>query len=105
MSRHDLARKINEKARDAATRARNVHRAVVVRTNPLVVELVALDLVLDESNGDLDRTAWVEFYDREFGIEKGDIMVLLREGGDWTATDVRGDVKKLRTKKLADVDA
>lgn len=89
MSTHEAARAIKRASREAAGRARNTMRGEVVDTEPLKVELFGSNVVLDDD--DFDLSQWVCFYDKEFGIDRGDNVLLVRESGEWTITDVVAD--------------
>lgn len=88
-ARATLASKMRQVAKEAAFRHRNVVRGIVLRPTPLKVELVSDDRVLDDD--ELDLTQWVKVYALRVGIKKGDEVVLMRENGEWTVTDVRSD--------------
>lgn len=94
-----LAAVVNQQAARHAMRARNVLRAEVVKLNPLTVELMSSDQRLDDD--DMDLSAWVEFYDEEFGIELGDTVLLQRESGEYVCFDVVGDGKSEYVTKSA----
>lgn len=83
----DTARKIRQKANESAMRARNVKRGRVLKVRPLRIELFQDDRILDEDE-DLDVGQWLRFYHKEYGIKKGDTAIVMRENGEWTATDV-----------------
>lgn len=85
-----VAKQIKKKANEAAQRARNLKRGRVVRVSPLKVELFADDRVLTEDE-DLEVSQWVRFYDKEYGIGRGDTALVMRESGEWTMFDLESD--------------
>lgn len=95
-----FAKAVRDKADEVARARRNVKRGRVLKVEReddellLTVELMTEDRVLDED--DLDVTQWVSWYDTEFGIKKNDTVLLMREGGEWTVTDVISDTKVAR---------
>jgi hypothetical protein len=57
----------------------------------MLIEFVNEDLVLHENHGDFDLSQWMEFYRAQFGIDRGDVVLVMREQADWTVFDVASD--------------
>lgn len=109
MSSTELAAAIRDKAGEVARQQRNVKRGRIASLEPLTVDLLDEDRVLDED--DLDLSSWVRFYDQQVGLRKNNTVVLMREGGDWTVIDViskrnvevsDAETKKKVTEHIAD---
>jgi hypothetical protein len=61
--------------------------AVVTQVNPLAVELVANDIVIEDAH--LMLGAWTRFYDQQFGISVGDTVLVSRLANEqWFVFDV-----------------
>lgn len=84
-----LAVAVHAAARKHAANARNVVRAEVVKTVPLKVKPMHSSVTLDED--DFDLSAWVDYYDTQYGIEVGDTVLMMREGSEWSIFDIHPD--------------
>jgi hypothetical protein len=84
-ARHDAVKAINRRAKKQANRSKTTDRGVVVGIEPLKVD-VFHGPVLKRAR--LDLSQWAKWYDKEYGIDKGDNVLLMRHGSRWTVTDV-----------------
>lgn len=61
--------------------------ADVIDLSPLTVEMHGSNFILAEE--DLVLSQWVERYDKDHGIDRGDVLIVhLMEDGDYLASDV-----------------
>lgn len=102
-----VAEAVHRAARHHALQARNVVRAEVVKVKPLKVKPMGSTLTLDED--DFDLSQWVDYYDAQYGIDVGDTVLMMREGGEYSIFDVHADDppalaadKKVKTSAVAD---
>lgn len=88
MSRHLVAQAITREARRAAGQAQPTFRGIVMRVRPLKIDVLGDgddELLLER---DLDLTDAVRALRRDKRIKKGDTVLLMRDGDDWTVFDV-----------------
>jgi hypothetical protein len=86
MSRSAVVKAVNERAQRHAKRERTTYRAKVLKVKPMKLDLLHSTSQLTSKS--LQLSQWVRYYDKEFGIEKGDIVLLMKHENDWTVTDV-----------------
>lgn len=90
--------------RHAERIGRSVHRGRVSQVSPLIVDLLASDLLLEEDQIELGQD--VARYDDTDGIAVGDILALLEvEQGDWIAVTVVSDRHPTRPASQDELDA
>lgn len=86
-SKH-LARAIREHTRNGVSKlGHKLVKATVTRINPLGVELMRSDIVIDEEH--LLLSGWLRHFDSRWGIEVGDTLLMSQlDDGDWYVLDV-----------------
>ena len=84
----DLARTLKDHMARAAADAPHALHFKVLRAAPLSIESMDGDLILTEGDPDLDIEAWVAQYHRQYGIERGDVVLVKRVSGGWAVTGV-----------------
>lgn len=89
MSRLEAAQAVNRRARRQAKRSQTTFKANVQSVAPMRLKLLHGGGQLDTD--DFELSQWVRWYDREFGIDTGDTVIVMRHHGDWTVTDVIAD--------------
>ena len=89
MSAGELARAITNLHERRERTGRETHRGIIRDTEPLVVDLLGSNLLLDEE--DIELGQWVRLYDQSVGLEVGETLVLTRHGDEFVAVDVQGE--------------
>jgi hypothetical protein len=93
VSAHDFADAVRAEARRIAQDQQSIHLAVVVDTDPLVLELMDSRHTLHDDQIVLSQ--WVKKYDAADAIDPDDVVTLIRKkrNGEtvWLVTDVIAD--------------
>lgn len=63
----------------------------VKAVDPLSLDELNGDELLDEGDDDLRVGAWLDFYRTNFDLEKGDVVLCARTDDGWFAVDVEGE--------------
>lgn len=85
----ELALRLRKMVRDEhANGLSGAERFVVRNADPLTLEQLSSDLVLEDGDADFTVGAWLRQYALQYGLSAGQQVWCVREGQEWTAIEV-----------------